>query len=229
MERNPLINLFIGYFEHQDKDRQKEIDKTLEKNLANPLIDRVICFDETPFLADNKLIKGPSGRPTYQTFFDYSKNYPHDINIIANSDIYFDKSIDKAREIDQNTCYALTRHEINNEGKLEDFQSFNNCPAHFSQDVWIFKGEIKAKNCEEVVALNVKRGRHDVIKFNLGIAGCDNVIAFKLRKYYQLKNPYNDIKAIHLHRAQTRPNYSHRITGDHSKWGQLMRVPISGL
>jgi hypothetical protein len=225
-----MINLFINYFEHKNIKRRQEIERCLMLNCTNEFIDNVIVLsqDKLPF-KHKKIVELPTNKiPTYQDFFDIIEDYPTDFNILANLDIYFDQSIISVRNLSANTCYAITRHEFR-AGKAIDFQAANNCPPHFSQDVWAFNGMVNIKGCDKVIAVNLSNNQHELIDFTMGVPGCDNVIAYKLSERYVLKNPYIQFRCIHLHEDQGRPTYKYRITGDHSRWGQLKRVPITGL
>lgn len=174
-----MINLFTGYFKTTNKDRQKELDYCLSLNQYNPLIDNIFTFKD---------------RFTYQDFFLNTLDYPDDINILANGDIYFE-NLELALNIDYRECYALTRWEISN-GQIVPFEvchQYNReAKAKHSQDVWIFKG-------------SVKDVRGD---FYLGQPGCDNKIAYELLKVgYRVTNPSLDIKCIHVHKETSR-NYT---------------------
>ena len=88
-----MINLFSPYYECGEPERQKELDFVRDKNEANPLL-KVYYFE---------------GRPCYRDFFTATRDYPNDINILANADIYFDETIEKANDIGLRECYALTQ------------------------------------------------------------------------------------------------------------------------
>lgn len=170
-----MINLFINYFEHQNDERRKEIDYCLDMNTANENIDNIIFVQE-------------GRRAKYNDFFLDMQDYPNDINIIANADIFFDETITKALEIKQNQCYALTRYE--KEGRKWILFGRNGTQdAWWSQDVWIFKGVPKRINAN----------------FNLGIWGCDNHFAYLIwRAGYNITNPCSKIKCYHMHRDKNR-------------------------
>lgn len=226
-----MNNLLINYFNHPNKLRAREIDLCLKRNVKNPHIDRIIVFTESVLPTNSHKITEIHilRRPTYQDFFDLTRDYDNnDVNVIANSDIYFNETFKAFDNINTNTCYALTRHEFL-KGKIVDFFSANNCPPHYSQDVWAFRGHVKVRNCDRVIAQNLRNNNFEEIPFNLGVPGCDNVIANRLSSVYALKNPYSLIKCIHLHQEKTRPNYTHRMTGNKSKWGGLTRVNLSQL
>lgn len=227
-----MINLFVNYYKTVNDERQQEIDKCLQNNLENDLIDRVIVFGEAkiPFVS-NKLYEASTvTRPTYQDFFNETKLYGEDdINIISNSDIYFNDTIKAVLPMCKDVCYALTRTEVRN-GNLVHFSDVHlGCPAHFSQDTWIFKGHVLIEGCDKVIAQNVINHSYEEIPFTLGVPGCDNVIASKIGMKYRLKNPNTIVQCVHLHANTGRPKYQFRITGDYSRWGKLKRVEESQL
>lgn len=152
----------------------------------NPYIDRVFIFS-----VDNLKIKDSSnhkiirvkGRETFGDYFKQINKHsaPEDINIICNSDIYFDKSIDRVKNINPNECFALSRWDDNKLYNRKD-----------SQDAWIFKGKVKKIFGD----------------FFLGLPGCDNRIAHEIDKVgYEMSNPSLSIRANHLHNSGVR-NYT---------------------
>jgi hypothetical protein len=192
-----MINLFINIFQHKDPTRQKELDYCFEKNQTNELIDKIIIVNRDT-------------RATYGDFFQAMKDYPNDINIIANSDIYFDETIEKAHKIKEKQCYALTRWEDIN-GRVIDFNARHGKPSppQWSQDAWIFRGSPNLIGFDYVIA-STKHHTSQNIQFNLGIPGCDNKFAALLKgKGFRVTNPSLSIKAIHKHQTDKRdyPNF----------------------
>jgi len=226
------MNLFINYY--NAGSRQDEIDYCLKKNLENPLIKRVVALmvkGVTEMVEHPKLtIIYIEDRPTYQRFFNETRKY-EGVNIIANSDIFFDETLEYANRIKEKQCYALTRWEF--DGKESRFfedvhgTARAHCPGHYSQDVWIFRNGCIMEDCENVIAQRTNRRVYDTIKFTIGIPGCDNVIAAKLKTKYDVSNPSLTIKAHHYHLNQKRNPYSHRITGHRSQWGIIARGKVN--
>lgn len=192
-----MINLFVSYFTTPDEIRQGEINRCLLTNLNNPLIDRIYLLIEEgdpifPFSREEKRIKviRIRRRPTYSAVFQIVRENSDqgDINIIANSDIYFDDSLEKVNEIQPNDIFALCRWECSNGQFLN---------RRDSQDVWIMRGHPRA-----VIA-----------DFTMGIPGCDNAIADRFAKMgYNVISPSKKIKTWHLHSSAERtysPN--HRV------------------
>jgi hypothetical protein len=169
-----MFNLFITYYKDQNPRRQKELDFCLMHNLKNPLLNTIVFErqDRLPFsFYFGKINKISSN---------------DDINIIANSDIYFDDTLKLAENINANNCYALSRWDDTPDGKSNFFHRED------SQDVWIFKGKIKNNLFGD---------------FLLGLCGCDNRLAFEISKAgYKISNPGLSIRAHHYHMSHIR-NY----------------------
>jgi hypothetical protein len=212
-------NLFVNYYTDKNPERQKEIDFCFEQNLNNEkfnccyvivngedskkydgIISRTIQRDK---ILHRRVMQE---RPTYNDYFDITERYfnqPDNINIICNSDIVICK--DTMEVIEQyvttsNKALALSRWDVSD---ISNYQSnavlFNRAD---SQDTWIFKGGVP----------NVEGA-----DFTMGIAGCDNSIAYLLeRAGYSLVNPSMSIKTYHIHLSNIR-NY---INGENTQ-----RVP----
>jgi hypothetical protein len=171
------LNLFVNYFQCGDKERQKELDFCFNTNKDSGLFSEIINF---------------SDRPTYNDFFEATKAYPEDINILSNSDIYFNETINLVREMGTKDAYALTRSELE-EGEIVSFEDKHHynaeAKAKHSQDVWVFNG--------------VPRGINGY--FHIGRPGCDNRIAWEINAAkYVLSNPSDRIQCIHKHEESKR-------------------------
>lgn len=188
-------NLFILYWSSQNFERNKEILDTVEKNIRSKLFDSITIFTDEESQKDlnfknAKTIVGP--RKTYQDIFDYSNdNFDSDenINILANSDIEFDSTINLTDEMLKEDFLALTRYNR----ETNELEKSHYDPFSDSQDVWIWKGYNKLKKCE----------------FYLGTLGCDNKIAFRsFVSEYSVRNPSKSIKTYHNHESKARPGSS---------------------
>lgn len=159
-ELKPL-HLIVQVYDCNDAERQKELDSCLAQN------------KERKHFAD---ITEVTERLTFKELFKLCKK--DSINVIANSDIYFDETILFARFMNEQVCYALSRWDYIGEGKAVLFDRKD------SQDAWIFNG-----------IPNVIGG-----EFQLGHRGCDNRIAHDIKHSgYNVLNPSKTIHAIHLH------------------------------
>jgi len=185
------INVFSNYYTSDVEDRQLELDICLKKNNENEDIDRIILFTNVePTLKSDKIIcVMGNDRPTYKEYFNYiNENYPNDYNILANLDIYFG-DMSYIHTLNENWVYALTRYDVDTNGNDVFWNHID------SQDVWVFNGVIK-----------------DVVEcdFTLGVPGCDNAIAERLRRSgYNVLNPSLKFKTYHLHNTNYRTNVNH--------------------
>ena len=169
-----MIRLFYNYYEDKNPARKREINMCLQRNLSNKFINTIIIE------SDQKL--------SYNYFFQQINKIttPDDINIICNSDIFFDDTIALASNIKEKEVYALTRWDWKNENSSIFFNRAD------SQDVWIVRGKV-----ENVYG-----------DFTLGIRGCDNRIAHEFHKAgYNVLNPSRSIKTYHVHNSAVR-NYT---------------------
>lgn len=182
-----MVNLFVSLYKENDRQREHEIRTCLERNLTNRLIDRIYVLEE----GDHgfKVASGKAAlvrmnvQPTFSMIFSIVNNESsqEDINIIANSDIYFDEeSISYIKAyLSSEKCFALTRWNI-----IQGQPVFMN--ARDSQDTWCFKGHIRPIEAN----------------FKMGFAGCDNSLALKIQEAgYTVTNPSWTIKTYHLHES----------------------------
>lgn len=123
----------------------------------------------------------PTERLTFTDLFALCR---HDcINVIANSDIYFDHTLrDHAAQLDEDSVWALSRYEDMGTTLLPYHRSD-------SQDAWVIRG-----------------GPHMVdAPYQMGVPGCDNAIAHELTlRGLHVTNPCQSVRAIHLHRSAYR-------------------------
>src|ERR1035437_1076490 len=168
-----MNNLFICRYFEPNTERDKELQRCLNINLQLKDTHVHILNDEP-------------NRHTYNDIFEYinTKSGPDDINIIANSDIYFlDADIALMQNIKPDECYALTRYDVQADGSAIFLNRVD------SQDCWVFKGPIKAIKAD----------------WFLGRPGCDNRLAFELQQAgYQVLNPSLTIKSYHIHLSQVK-------------------------
>lgn len=171
-----MINLFVNPFEHKNPARVKEFHECQHRNKSNKYIDRIIEIR-------------PNENATYQDFLDAMRDYPNDVNVMSNYDIYFDDSIRALTGIKPMTAYAITRHEVNT-GEIFTHNSPRD--SWNSQDVWVFPG---------APVDNMKFVRQSAWwPFPLGIGGCDNHFAWLLNRVgYQVINPAYSVKCWHIH------------------------------
>jgi SAM-dependent methyltransferase len=167
---SPKIRLFYNYYVDENPQRRKEIDFCLKQNINNPLIDIIVLESEI--------------NPTFDFFIEKINllSGENDINIICNSDIFLDNTIQLVKNINKKEFYALSRYDWNNNSS--SFFDMAN-----SQDTWIFRGKVDNVNAN----------------FQLGKLGCDNRIAHEFKMAgYTVTNPSKSIKTYHVHNSNIR-------------------------
>jgi hypothetical protein len=160
-----MLRLFVNVYTDPDPKRAAELAECLCRNTQNPLIDQVISLE---------------GRPKFREFFDAVNRIAAsgDISVIANSDIYFDGTLEHVATLGYGDCFALSRWNVTESGASELFDRSD------SQDAWVFRGPVKP------LAAN----------FPMGLPGCDNRLARLLADAgYRVSNPSRTVRAHHLH------------------------------
>ena len=199
------IYIFTQFYIPKEAKRIKEVNDTLKNNINNKFVKKVILLNEriyTPTeldLSDTSKIEQivVKDRLTYSLFFQYANAFKGYL-LLANSDIYFDKTLENIYKTvlsTQKSCFAQLRFESNK--KLFG-------PRSDSQDAWLFHS-------------NHLPSPHMMYNFQLGQPGCDNKITFwLLQNGYKLYNEPFRIKIYHMHMSQIR-HYSGRdiIPGPH--------------
>jgi len=184
------IILYMNYYVDPDSVRDKEIKECFFNNLKNPLINKIVCFKDyaTPIPSDSRKIEYVvfDERPTYNNFFSAMRSFSrsNSINILINSDIHFDSSLKLLlkHNFKKDQCFAISRWEAGKTLKM--------AVGRDSQDVWVIKGKPVTTLCAN---------------FCLGIAGCDNRMAFEMKRAgYDVSNPSQSVKCIHVHQSQLR-------------------------
>jgi len=178
--------LLTSYYKDKSSVRQRELEVCMKMNKQNKSIDKIYVFlegraEDFPTLRGEKIVVIEGPRPTYKMFFDFANSISNeeDVLIIANTDIFYDNSLDLCKTMGGNDCYALSRYHLNEDGTIKLHNE------KYSQDTWIFKGKIRVPNyCD----------------FFLGMRGCDNRIAYEIRAAgYNIMNPAYSIISIHYH------------------------------
>ncbi len=191
---NPVI-LFTPYFRARTQERQRELDYCLKQNLACTDIKKVFLLVDdghTPPVSDEKIeiINIPS-RPTYRQWIEISRDaHPSAISILANTDIHFDDSLGKIRDVlaPAKSFLALSRYE-----KVgEDLVPHPN--PHWSQDVWAIH-----------TGSDVSESFLKSLEVPLGVPRCDNKIAYLFAvQGWRICNPFKFLRSIHVHETQQR-------------------------
>jgi len=142
----------------------------------------------------------PEGRPTFTELF--SMCLPGMVNVIANSDIYFDGTIHFAKPT-AGHCYALSRWDVNADGSIALWDHAD------SADVWVFFGQPPKVE----------------IPWTMGIPGIDNRLAWELQNAGMVvTNPSRTIKTYHIHNIAYR-SYLVDENGQGRGGDKIIRVP----
>jgi hypothetical protein len=201
------FSLITTLYNEKNELRRAEFIQALEHNLAHELIEEIcVLYDTSKDDSENLLLKylktKPikvlviAGRPTFKECFELAEqSYPHSRVIIANGDIYFNRTLQLLVPYNfERTFIALTRWDVTPQGKLVLFKDPFGVPWGASQDAWIFTTPLK------------KFLKAD---FALGTYGCDNTIAYWAYKSgLKVVNPALSVQACHLHNSNVR-NYSY--------------------
>lgn len=211
------INVFYNYYKSKYDDRHKEILYCFDKLLKNNNVDNfyVFCSDNI-LIEDDKLVKIKiNGQPKFKDFFNIINCFTgeDDINIILNSDCYFDEgNIELIKKyLNNDDAFLLSRWDILklNPFKIEHFNITNKDTSGCSQDAWIFRGRTSPGLFGD---------------FEMGRAGCDNAIAHEFYiSGYNIINPSFTIKVYHYHLSKERTYGDYDLNGNDNR--DKYRIP----
>jgi len=199
------INLIIQFYIDKDPNRQKEILKTLFLNVNNNYIDNIYLFNERIYTEEELGVKSDkiiqiniNTRLSFKNIFNLIDEYKIEgFIVIANSDIFFDRSLERIKECDllSKNILSLCRYEYKPHLKLKDCKLFDNGRPD-SQDVWIFHS-----------INNIKQNHRNIFDFHMGKSGCDNKLIYLFQILgYQCYNEPCLIRCYHNHNVPVR-NY----------------------
>jgi len=209
------IYLVSQFFIHKDRSRHAEILHCLKENVRLGAFTRIFLVNERIYTAAEMQLSAADMACVTQVVYDGGARmtYAHVCRlvaehglggyvVIANSDIFFDKTVLQVRRSClsvQRSLYALLRFEYNHERRQQQRLGFCKLfgPRPDSQDTWIYHTNY-APSADLVTAID----------FMLGKPGCDNalVYAFYTAGYMIYNEPYN-VKTYHYHTTQIR-NYT---------------------
>jgi len=186
-----MIKLFSTLYAEKSNERRIELEQAAKMNVKCSYIDKIfyLCENENLNFIDAEKINiiYINKRPTFKDVFLFinENTADDDINIIANTDIYFDYHLKHLEYCNlENTIIALTRWDVELDNSVKFFNKY------YSQDSWIFKGKMN---------INIKAD------YFIGQYGCDNKLAYEFAKTgYNIINPSYSIKTYHLHNSGVR-------------------------
>jgi len=206
------IVLFTQFYQDNDPAVTKSLITCLKNNINNPFIEYLCIFLENDqdknILPDDiknhdkVIFHNNHGRISYSQWIKYAnKNYKSYIKILANSDIYFDETLQKVltKNFNSTTMYAITRKDLDDNNNIvlsHDAYNDTRHPTnpHYSHDVWIYQNELSLSYPA-------------IPDFKLGFANCDRLFKQQIEdSSINFINLYPQINAIHLDRRTTRNN-----------------------
>lgn len=223
-----MKRLLIEYWDCPVKERKEELDFCLKSNIESGLFDEIIICSESQlsssFSGKNVRIINSKRKNINELIeiLNYVSDDNH-INILANTDILFDETINKTRFLTKNEVYSLSRWEdgvpVNCfkhvdskktdksiDSELIDFYVKNEKNKLYvgSSDVWCWLGRI-----DTTVPIISYEGICKFADYNLGILGCDNALCYDFRFTGKIiYNPFYEIKTHHIHKTNSRPGFS---------------------
>jgi hypothetical protein len=193
----PECWLIQQYYNPSQSRRAREINLCLEKNIENPLIDRILLLNEATtevpqrFRVNKVQIETIEGRMTYASALKAIQTHCplSAFAMFSNSDIWFDKSLAVLWSIplaERRLFLALLRWDG------EEPTLFG--PRSDSQDSWIVARSTLDFEVQE-----------EEFGFPFGKPGCDNAISVAmLRKKCLVVNPAYSIITHHVHASNIR-------------------------
>ena len=138
-----------------------------------------------------------------------SNNYSGRICILANSDIYFDNSLQNYSKFDLNkSVLCLSRYDIQKDNVPRRYDCKGEKCCLWSQDSWIFRAPLSILTDPQNISLSEVTKLKRIYDFlALGTPQCDHIWAFiLLTSGYSVINPCVDIKSYHLHKNNDQRN-----------------------
>jgi hypothetical protein len=188
------VILLAALYQEPSSVRSAELAECLRRNCENPCVDEVHVLledDGVPGLDHPKLRTIRHGRRlTFRDAFAYASAHLRGKRVIlANTDIYFDRSLARLEGYPlANRLLCLSRWDVKPDGSSSYFDF-----GH-SQDAWIFESPLREFSCN----------------WHLGIPGCDNRLTYEAEQAgLEVLNPSRSIRAHHLHLSNVR-HYTER-------------------
>lgn len=197
------LKLLIVLYNETHAQRMQEYKTCLERNLNHSSIDAIhVIYDTTKdstncqllsyLKSKNVTISYYQGRPSFAYCFRKANNlYPESKVILSNADIYFNDTLKVLEDYNLHGKFlAITRKNVEFDGKLTEFPGAYRGKAEPSQDVWVFKTPM------------VIFPREDIL---IGLVHCEGEIAYAARSGgLDVIDPYYSIDCCHLHLSHVR-------------------------
>jgi hypothetical protein len=238
-EVNNNINLFCQFFINKNLDRHNEILFVLKKNVENKFINKIYLLNEKIYTNDelgissDKIIQiNINKRLKFNDVFLFiNENNITGYNVIANSDIFFDDSIEKLQYSDlhlsKKIC-SLLRYEFN----IDNSDNSKLLYHYFfgSQDTWI----IHSNNI-------LDKDQISKFDFEFGKPNCDGKFSYLFYTFnYKIINDPKTIKTFHYHKSNFKTYTKNDLIIGHTlgiipcklnfnDWMQILYVHIANI
>lgn len=193
------MNLLTTLYNMSYDNRFEEVKKVIKCNILNSAFKKVYIFFED-FNPDNKQYNFLKHKKVHIINVKYRQMYSEMIKfandnlkgeyvVISNTDILFDKTINRLSEIDfyDKKIIALTRwNKIEDNSKIFKLELQYKKTVAWSYDTYIFQSPIDV-NLE-------------TLDIEVGIAGCDILLVKRLEidNNFIIRNPCIDIRTYHI-------------------------------
>lgn len=198
------ITVIQQYYIDKNARRRQENELCLRLNASNNAITHVILLNEREY-TEKELGNPPMDkvqqvvvgkRLTYLDVFHYAKDNLSGYVVLANADIFFDKSIDNLRTAalaNERRMFCQLRYEFSSSIKrLQD--CVTTCLRPDSQDAWMWHS-----------SLELPDGAKKILNINMGLAGCDNKLVYVMSLIgIECYNEPERIRTYHYHDSQVR-------------------------
>jgi hypothetical protein len=208
--QNLKIRLYTTYYEEKDIARKSEYLLALKMNIENKAIGEINILIETgvarPFKSSKVNYVDILKRPTFQDFINLSNlnDDNESVNVISNTDIYFNNSIELAKYVKKGQLFSLNRWNLEKGDKISFFAKYS------TGDTWIYKGKFGIQGLD----------------YNLGQLGCDNRFLHDVKRFgYSVSNPSLSILSFHVHFSMVRGEMSNITINNRIEPPYLYSIP----
>jgi hypothetical protein len=197
------LKLITVLYNETNYARIGEYKTCMQKNLSHPSIDAIHVVydiskdDQNCYLLEYLkslpiTISFVTGRPSFAHCFRVANElYPESKIILSNADIYFNNTLSVLENYDLvGKFLAITRKNIDKNGKLLNLPGAYIGKPEPSQDVWMFSTPILVSPREDIT---------------IGLVHCEGEISYAAKSsQLHVINPYFSIDCCHLHMSNVR-------------------------
>lgn len=218
-ENRGKLHLFVQYYHTHDRPRQAELDFCLLINVQHAPFDKIFVLTEENDVVPEQVAQNAKvsvvavkSRPTFDDMISVvnQNTDENSVNVMCNSDICFDSSINQIRWLRNDEALNISRWDVTRGVQALTYDTLRNCCRAYhsndSFDVWAVRGAYRKTAMGHAL-------------FALGTPGCDNRFAWILQHAgYKVKNPCKNIYCYHVHTSNIRSYtfHSSRVPGPYA-------------